>query len=72
MLTNYTYKTDIDDVPRKGNVDRNDNAVRRKGLAYDVPRKGNVDRNPDMGTGDGTAVDVPRKGNVDRNPASTR
>ncbi len=34
------------DVPRKGNVDRNElQCQNRHGRQYDVPRKGNVDRN---------------------------
>ena len=34
------------DVPRKGNVDRNDGVSIGIPLCVDVPRKGNVDRNP--------------------------
>ena len=35
-----------EDVPRKGNVDRNSTADAVSGLySPDVPRKGNVDRN---------------------------
>ena len=35
----------VSDVPRKGNVDRNDIAEVKKLMYVDVPRKGNVDRN---------------------------
>ena len=33
------------DVPRKGNVDRNENSMGTVQREIDVPRKGNVDRN---------------------------
>ena len=33
------------DVPRKGNVDRNQDMQRANYIGRDVPRKGNVDRN---------------------------
>ncbi len=57
------------DVPRKGNVDRNDDSsISAKENAADVPRKGNVDRNPlPVRLVQFAEADVPRKGNVDRN-----
>ena len=56
------------DVPRKGNVDRN-NALHELLCmqARDVPRKGNVDRNGAVSRWRCVLTDVPRKGNVDRN-----
>ena len=39
------------DVPRKGNVDRNEKHKRENDDKYDVPRKGNVDRNNKKGRG---------------------
>ena len=35
----------IFDVPRKGNVDRNQANINTMEVKNDVPRKGNVDRN---------------------------
>ena len=56
------------DVPRKGNVDRNERERLPTVPLSDVPRKGNVDRNFYHKKGARSKnCDVPRKGNVDRN-----
>ena len=56
------------DVPRKGNVDRNEQVRDYTLKTKDVPRKGNVDRNVCPERHITTSLgDVPRKGNVDRN-----
>ena len=72
MDRNYSVLGDTDtateDVPRKGNVDRNAiYADFRPYIVRDVPRKGNVDRNMESKWKPSLIVDVPRKGNVDRN-----
>ena len=52
----------MSDVPRKGNVDRNIDAIAADAAQYiDVPRKGNVDRNP--------AVPIPPTANMATFPA---
>ena len=70
ILIKNVIERDAIDVPRKGNVDRNNFAYTRMArLQKDVPRKGNVDRNLAAVDELEASVDVPRKGNVDRNIA---